>query len=120
MIKPIHTEDDYHQVLKRIDALWGAEPETQRGDELDVLLVLVENYEEKNFPMPSTDPVEAIFFMMDQLNLSRKDLEPFLGKKSRVSDVLNRKRELTMQQIVKLHKGLHIPYECLIDDRTQI
>jgi len=116
MIKPIHNNEDYQIALSRIETLWGAEQESQDGDELDILLVLVEAYENKNFPMPPSDPVDAIFFLMDQMNLNRKDLEPFLGPKSRVSDVLNRKRHLTMHQIVNLHKGLHIPYESLIEE----
>ena len=93
MIKPIHSEEDYQKTLAQVESLWGAKP-------------------------PS-DPVEAIFFLMDQMHLNRKDLELYLGPKSRVSDVLNRKRSLTMHQIVKLHKGLHIPYECLIEEERQ-
>lgn len=117
MIKPIHNESDYQMALDRVDSLWGAKQDTPDGDELDVLLVLIEAYESKHFPMPPSDPIDAIFFLMDQMNLNRKDLEPFLGAKSRVSDVLNRKRSLTLPQIVKLHKGLHIPYESLIEER---
>ena len=120
MIKPIHNEDDYKKTLNRIEALWGSKQDTPDGDELDVLLVLVEAYENKNHPMPASDPVDAICFLMDQMNLDRKDLEPFLGPRSRVSDVLNRKRNLTMNQIVSLHKGLHIPYESLIEERRYI
>lgn len=116
MIKPIHNEQDYQKALERADALWGAKPDTPEGDELDVLLVLIEGYENKHYPMPPSDPVDAILFLMDQMNLNRKDLEPFLGPRSRVSDILNRKRSLTLSQIVKLHKGLHIPYECLIEE----
>ena len=117
MIKPIHNESDYKMALERVDYLWGAKPDTPEGDELDVLLVLIEGYESKHHPMPPSDPVNAILFLMDQLNLTRKDLEFFLGPKSRVSDVLNRKRNLTLPQIVKLHKELHIPYESLIEER---
>lgn len=117
MIKPIHNESDYKVALERVDHLWGAEQDTPEGDELDVLLVLVEGYENKHYPISSSDPVDAIFFLMDQLSLTRKDLEVFLGAKSRVSDVLNRKRHLTLPQIVKLHKKLHIPYESLIQER---
>lgn len=120
MIKPIHNEEDYKMTLSRIESLWGAEQDTPEGDELDVLLVLTEAYENKNYPMPSSDPVNAIYFLMDQMNLNRKDLEPFLGPKSRVSDVLNRKRSLTLHQIVNLHKGLHIPYECLIEEQRYV
>ncbi len=120
MIKPIHNETDYQQALKRIEALWGAKEDTTEGDELDILLVLVEGYENKHYPMPPSDPVDAILFLMDQMHLSRKDLEPFLGPRSRVSDVLNRKRSLTLPQIVKLHKELHIPYESLIEEQRYL
>lgn len=114
-IKPIRDEQTYNQSLNRIEELWGAEPGTPNGDELDVLLTLVELYEEKHYPMPPSDPVDAILFCMEQMDLSRKDLEQFLGPKSRVSDVLNRKRTLSMKQVVKLHRGMGIPYENLID-----
>lgn len=120
MIKPIHNDEDYKIALARVEPLWGAKQDTPAGDELDVLLILVEAYESKNCLMPPSDPVDAIFFLMDQMHLIRKDLEPFLGPKSRVSDVLNRKRGLTMHQIVSLHKGLHIPYESLIEERRYI
>ena len=120
MIKPIHHDTDYKLTLKRVENLWGAKRDTPEGDELEILLVLIEAYENKHFPMLPSDPVDAIFFLMDQMNLDRKDLEQFLGPKSRVSDVLNRKRHLTMPQIVKLHKGLHIPYECLIEERQYL
>ncbi|MDU9048082.1 MAG: hypothetical protein Q3M30_04490 [Candidatus Electrothrix sp. Rat3] len=115
MIKPIRDEQSYKQSLKRIEELWGVEINTPDGDELDILLTLAEAYEEKHYPMPPSDPVQAILFRMDQMELTRKDLEQFLGRKSRVSDVLNRKRSLSMKQIVKLHHGLGIPYESLID-----
>lgn len=120
MIKPIHNDSDYKMALARVESLWGAEQDTPDGDELDILLVLVESYESKHHEMPPSDPVDAIFFLMDQLNLSRKDLEAYLGPKSRVSDVLNRKRSLTLPQIVKLHKELHIPYESLIEERIYL
>ena len=115
LIKPIRDEQSYNKSLKRIEELWGAEIGTPDGDELDVILTLVEAYEEKHYPMPPSDPVEAILFCMEQMDLSRKDLEPFLGPKSRVSDVLNRKRSLSMKQVVNLHHGMGIPYESLID-----
>ncbi len=118
MIKPIYNESDYKRALERVESIWGAKLGTPKGDELDVLLVLIEGYENKQYQMPVSDPVEAILFLMDQLNLTRKDLEAFLGPKSRVSDVLNRKRHLTLPQIVKLHKELHIPYESLIERST--
>ncbi len=115
MIKPIKNEQSYKQVLERIEELWGAEVDTPDGDELDVLLTLVEAYEEKHYSMPPSDPVNAIIFCMEQMDLSRKDLEQFLGPRSRVSDVLNRKRTLSMKQVVNLHRGMGIPYENLID-----
>ncbi len=114
MIKPIHDEESYQKALARVEVLWGAKQNTSEGDELDVLLVLIQAYEDKNYSIPASDPVEAIMFLMDQKNLSRKDLEVYLGPKSRVGDILNRKRHLTMRQIVNLHNGLHIPYESLI------
>jgi len=117
VIRPIHSEEDYQKALARVESLWGVKQDTDAGDELDVLLVLIEAYENKHYPMPPSDPVDAILFLMDQMHLNRKDLEPYLGPRSRVSDVLNRRRSLTMPQIVKLHKGLHIPYECLIEER---
>jgi HTH-type transcriptional regulator/antitoxin HigA len=120
MIKPIHHENDYQIALNRVELLWGAQQDTAEGDELDVLLVLIEAYENKHYLMPPSDPVDAIYFLMDQMQLNRKDLEIYLGPKSRVSDVLNRKRSLTMHQIVKLHKGLHIPYESLIEERQYL
>jgi HTH-type transcriptional regulator/antitoxin HigA len=116
MIKPIRNEKLYEDALKRIESLWGSEPGTPEGDELDILITLVEAYEDKHYPMPPSDPVEAILFRMDQLDLGRKDLERFIGPKSRVSDVLKRKRPLSLKQIVRLHRGMDIPYESLIDD----
>ena len=116
MIKPIYDEEDYQQALRRVEARWGAKQYTPEGDELDVLLVLIQSYEDKHHAMPASDPVEAIKFRMDQRNLSRKDLEVYLGAKSRVGDILNRKRHLTMRQIINLHKGLHIPYGNLIEE----
>ena len=116
MIKPIRDERSYNDALKRIELLWGSEIGTPEGDELDVLMILVEAYEDKHYPMPPSDPVEAILFRMEQMDLRRKDLEAFMGTKSRVSDVLNRKRPLSMKQIVRLHYGMNIPYESLIDE----
>lgn len=116
-MKPIKNEQAYKKSLERIEELWGTEPDTPEGDELDILLVLVEAYEEKHYPIPPSDPVDAILFRMEQMNLNRRDLEQFIGPKSRVSDVLNRRRPLSLQQIKKLHKGMGIPYESLIEAR---
>ena len=113
-MKPIKDKQTYQKSLKRIEEIWGAEPDTPEGDELDILLILIEAYEEKHYPIPPSDPVDAILFRMEQMDLDRRDLEQFLGPKSRVSDVLNRKRPLSLPQIKKLHKGMGIPYESLI------
>lgn len=113
-LKPIRNDRDLHRALKRIDELWGAKPGTPRGDELDVLMLLVEKYEDEHFEIPASDPVEAIKFLMEQNDLSRKDLEPYIGTSGRVSEVLSKKRNLTLAMIKKLHAGLKIPYESLI------
>ncbi len=113
-IHPIKIEDDYNNALLRIDSLMNAEPDTEEGAELDVLATLVEVYEAKNFPIDVPDPVEAILFRMEQMGINRKDLEPFLGGRSRVSEVLNRTRGLSITQIRKLHDGLSIPFENLL------
>ena len=113
-LKPIKNDRELNRALKRIDDLWGAKSGTPKGDELDILMLLVEKYEDEQYAIPASDPVEAIKFLMDQNNLSRKDLEPYIGASGRVSEVLSRKRNLTLAMIKKLHKGLKIPYECLI------
>lgn len=114
VIHPVKTEADYRNALRRVDALMDAEPGTEAGDELDVLATLVEAYERDHFPVESPDPVEAILFRVEQMGLDRKALEPFLGGRSRVSEVLNRKRRLSITQIRRLHDGLKIPLENLI------
>ncbi len=114
MLKPIKNDNELKKALKRIDELWGAKPDTKKGDELDILILLVEKYEEDHYPIPASDPVEAIKFLMEQKGLSRKDLEPYIGTRGRVSEVLGKKRTLTLVMIKKLHEGLKIPYECLI------
>ena len=113
-IRPIKTEDDYNNALARVAELMDAEPESEAGAELDVLATLVDAYESKHFPIESPDPVEAILFRMEQMGINRKDLEPFLGGRGRVSEVLNRKRDLSITQIKKLHDGLQIPFENLL------
>lgn len=113
-ILPIKSEQDYAHALARIDELMDAEADTPEADELEVLATLVEAYEDKRFPIESPDPVEAILFRMEQMDLTRKDLEPYLGSRHRVSEVLNRKRELSLSMIRRLHEGLGIPLENLI------
>ena len=113
-LKPIRSDLDLKRVLERVDELWGAKPGTAKGDELDILMLLVEQYEKERFPIPASDPIEAIKFLMEQNQLSRMDLEPYIGARGRVSEVLNGKRNLTLPKIKRLHEGLKIPYESLI------
>ena len=113
-IQPIRTEADYEAALERIAGLMSAEAGTPEGDELDILATLVEAYEQKQFPIEPADPIEAIRFRMEQLGVARKDLEPYLGSRHRVSEVLNRRRGLSLEMIRRLHDGLKIPLEVLI------
>jgi HTH-type transcriptional regulator/antitoxin HigA len=113
-IKPIRTEEDYEAALKLVESLMSAEFGTPEGDRLDVLATLVEAYEAKHYPMEAADPIEAIKFMMDQKGLTPKDLEPMIGRSNRVYEVLNRVRPLTLTMIRRLHAGLGIPAEALI------
>lgn len=114
VIGPIRTQKDYNNALKRIDSLLDAKPKTSRFDQLEVLTVLVEDYERKHYPIEPPDPVEAIKFRMEQMALTRKDLEPCIGSRARVSEILNHKRELTLKMIKALHEKLGIPIEALI------
>ena len=125
-IKPIKTEVDYEAALKEIEQLMetDVEPDTPEGDRLEVLVTLVEAYEAKHYAIGLPDPIEAIKIRMDDLELTRKDLEPLIGSRGRVSEILNRKRLLTMPMIRKLHEVLHIPLEVLtqpydVQDPTQ-
>ena len=115
-IRPIKTKKDHAQALKRIEALMTAKANTPQGDELDILVTLVEAYEAKHYTIEAPDPIVAIQHRMEALGMERKDLEPMLGSKSRVSEVLNRKRKLTMEMVRNLHKGLQLPAEALIQD----
>ncbi len=113
-IKPIKTKADHKAALKRAEALWDAEPKTAEGDELDVLVTLIEAYEATHFPIPAPEPIEAIKFRMDQMGLEAGDLKPFIGAKSKVSEVLNLKRPLSLPMIRRLSEGLQIPAQSLI------
>jgi len=113
-IKPIKTEADYQAVLEEIERLFDAASDTLEADRLEVLTTLVEAYEEKHYNIPLADPIEAILYHMGSRGLSRRDLEPYIGSRARVSEVLNRKRPLTMEMIRNLHRGLAIPAEVLI------
>ena len=113
-IKPIHTEDDYKEAMKTLATLWGSAEGSPESDQLDILATLIEKYEEGHFPMDLPDPVDAILFRMDQQGLSRKAMEPMLGTRNRVSEVLNRRRGMSIEMIRALHDRLHIPAEVLI------
>ena len=113
-IKPIKTERDYRKALKEIENLWDAKPNTSMGDRLDVLVTLVEAYEQKRYKVDPPDPIEAIKFRMEQLDLKPSDLAKILGGRSRVSEVLNRKRKLTVEMMRSLRKHLAIPAESLL------
>jgi HTH-type transcriptional regulator/antitoxin HigA len=113
-IKPIHTENDYQEAMKNLATLWGAAEGSPESDQLDILATLIDKYEEDNFPMDLPDPVDAILFRMEQQGLSRKDLEPMLGTRNRVSEILNRRRGMSIEMIRALHDQLHIPAEVLI------
>lgn len=111
-IAPIKTARDYDRALRRIEQLMDAKPGTKAGDELDVLTTLVEAYEAKHHAICPPDPIDAITFRMDQLGMTRKDLETVLG--GRVSEILTKKRSLSLEMIRRLHRKLHIPLESLI------
>jgi HTH-type transcriptional regulator/antitoxin HigA len=113
-IAPIRSKSDYDRALRRIEALMDAKSGTNAGDELDVLTTLVESYESKHYAMCPPDPIEAIKFRMDQLGITRKDLETILGGRGRVSEILSRKRRLSLEMIRRLHHRLRIPLESLI------
>ena len=115
-LAPIKTDADYRAALAEIERLWKAEPGTEEGDRLEVSLMLVEAYEAKSFPIPPADPIEAILFMMEQNGLTRRDLEPMIGGRGRVSEILNRDRPLTLPMIRRLAEGLNIPAEILVAD----
>lgn len=113
-IKPVKTKADYKAALKEIESLMGEEGNTPEGERLDVLVTLVEAYEEKHFPMDLPDPIEAIKFAMEQKGLTAKDLVPMIGRLNRVYEVLSRRRPLTIAMIQRLHSDLDIPAESLI------
>ncbi|GLO64211.1 transcriptional regulator [Vibrio sp. MACH09] len=115
-IKPIKTVEDNRLALERIEQLWDSEPNTVEGDELEVLATLVHTFEEEHYPIDAPDPIEAIKFRMEQQGLEDKDLVPFLGQRSRVTEILSRQRRLSIAMIRKLNKGLKIPLDSLIKE----
>ena len=113
-IKPIRNDDDLRAALRRLDAVFQAKVRTPEADEMEVLVTLIEAYENKHYPISPPDPVEAIKFRMEQQGLTLRDLEAYIGPSGRVSEVLNRKRPLSLRMVKRLHDGLRIPYESLL------
>lgn len=113
-LKPIRNETDYETAVAEVERLWGASSGTPDGDRLDVLATLIDAYESEHHPVDPPDPVEAIKFRMEQQGLTRKDLEPMIGTRTRVAEVMNRKRSLSITMIRRLHDGLGISAEVLI------
>jgi len=116
LLKPIKNEKEYDEALARVDELMELNPAlgTPQSDELEVLVLLIEKYEEKNWAITIPDPIEAIKYRMEEMNLKQKDLIPYVGNKSKVSEVLNRKIALSLTMIRNLSQGLHIPLEILV------
>lgn len=115
-IKPIKTEKDYQKSLKRLEMIFDALPNTKDGDEAEILSLLIENYENQYYPIEAPDPIEAIKIRMEEMNIKQKDLVGIIGGKSRVSEVLNRKKRLTVDMIRELEKILHISASVLVNN----
>jgi HTH-type transcriptional regulator/antitoxin HigA len=115
-IKPIRTNKDYEQALERLDIIFDAKKGSLEGDEFEVLGILIDQYENQHFPVGLPDPIEAIKFRMEQMDYNQKDLSEILGLKSRASEILNRKRRLSLDMIRQLHEKLHIPTDVLIQE----
>ena len=113
-IKPIRNDLDLQDALKRLEVVFQAEAGTSDSDEMEILVALIEAYEQKYYPINAADPIEAIKFRMEQQGLTQKDLEPYIGSSGRVSEVLHNKRRLSLKMIKRLHDGLRIPYESLL------
>jgi len=115
-ITPIRSEKDYQKALERLELVFDAKKGTEKGDELEILSILIDTYENENFPIGMPDPIEAIKFRMEQMGMKQKDLIELVGFKSRVSEIMNKKRKLTLDMIRKLNTKLHIPTEVLVQD----
>lgn len=115
-IRPIKNETDYLNALERLEVIFDAKKGTKKGDELEILSILIDKYENETSPIGFPDPIEAIKFRMEQMGLKQKDLAEVVGYKSRVSEILNKKRKLTLEMIRNLNLKLHIPTEVLIQD----
>ena len=112
--KVIKTEKEYQKALKRLDTIFDSKKRSKNGDELELLSLLIDNFEKEKFPIDLPDPIEAIKFRMEQLGYTQKDLTDIIGLKSRTSEILNKKRKLTLEMIRKLHEVLGIPTEVLV------
>jgi len=115
-ISPIRNEKDYQNALIRLEDIFEAKKNTEQGDELEILSILIDKYENEFFPIGLPDPIEAIKFRMEQMGMKQKDLANVVGFKSRVSEILNKKRKLTLEMIRKININLHIPTEVLVQD----
>ena len=113
-IKPIKSQSDYEQTLTRLEVIFDSKKGTENGNELEILGILIENYEAIKFPIGFPDPIEAIKFRMEQLDYNQSDLANIVGLKSRASEILNRKRKLSLSMIRQIHDKLHIPTEILV------
>jgi HTH-type transcriptional regulator/antitoxin HigA len=113
-IKPIRNESDYQSALVRLEVIFDAKRGTDEGDELEILSILIDTYEKEHFPIELPDPIEAIKFRMEQMGMKQKDLAEVIGFKSRVSEIMGRKRKLSLDMIRKINQTLHIPTEVLI------
>lgn len=115
-IKPIKTEKDYEQALQRLEVIFDADSSSKEGDEAEILSLLIENYENQHYPIEAPDPMEAIKIRMEEMNLKQKDLVGIIGGKSRVSEILNKKKRLTVEMIRKLERVLHISASVLVNN----
>lgn len=115
-IKPIKTEKDYDKALERLELIFDATLHSKEGDEAEILSLLIDNYENKNYPIEAPDPIEAIKIRMEEMNLKQKDLVGVIGGRSRVSEILNRKKRLTVEMIRELERILHISASVLVNN----
>jgi HTH-type transcriptional regulator/antitoxin HigA len=116
LIRPIRTKTDYRAAMQRLDAIWGASAKSPEADELEVLGLLVEEYEKKHVAVPKVDPVDLLLHVMEARQLTRKDLESYIGSRARVAEVINRVRPLSLEMIRRLAAGLDLPADLLIAD----
>ena len=115
-IKPIKSEKDYERSLERLELIFDANPNSKEGDEAEILSMLIDSYENKHYPIEAPDPIEAIKIRMEEMNLKQKDLVGVIGGKSRVSEILNKKKKLTVEMIRELEKTLHISASVLVNN----